>query len=339
MTGADVNLHIPLIRLNPWYPGQMGVEGAWTDTGLRTHSTGTVFYVSPNHPGASDLRDGTDPNDPLVTVQAAINRCESYRGDVIAVMPHGRWAYSPGTIYPLGISESALLDKHGVHLMGLSSATIGVPWYTPLAGGTALTVTGIDCIVEGFAFCGFVGVGAPGRAIYATWILGGPAYGENLTILNNVFSGPTIGLQLEFNWYCHIHNNTFWALTNYGLYFDRTTTPANAPEYCEINDNIFHNVGANGGGGAIRLPGCNYCYIHHNQCYNDDAQAAAAATDEGFVTNDGTLAGLHNTVALNVFSCQNTKVAAGDFGDLNGGSATDCWTENYCMNAVAYGIP
>ncbi|GAG38311.1 unnamed protein product, partial [marine sediment metagenome] len=86
MTGAGVNFAAPLTRLNPWYPGQIGVEGAWTDTGLRMHSTGTVFYVDPNFPGASDARDGTDPTSPLLTVATAITKCEAYRGDVIAVM-------------------------------------------------------------------------------------------------------------------------------------------------------------------------------------------------------------------------------------------------------------
>lgn len=70
----------PLTRLNPWYPGQMGVPGAWTDTGVRTHPTGTVFYVDPNYPGASDQRDGTDPTDPLATIAAAVSKCEAYPG-------------------------------------------------------------------------------------------------------------------------------------------------------------------------------------------------------------------------------------------------------------------
>ena len=79
--------------------------------------------------------------------------------------------------------------------------------------------------------------------------------------------------------------------------------------------------------------------IFRNTIHNPTAQGAAAATNEGIVINDGTVTGSHNAVWKNVFSCQNTAVAAGDYGDLNSGTATDVWTQSYCMNGLAYGVP
>jgi hypothetical protein len=337
MTGADVNLHIPLIRLNALFPGQMGVEGAWTDTGLRTHSTGTVFYVSPNHPGASDLRDGTDPTDPLLTIQTAVTRCESYRGDIIAVMPHGEWRWSPGTPYPTGIRENVTLNKHGVRLIGLSSASIGIPWYVPTDGGTALTVTGIDCIVEGFCFVGYTpGALNTGRAIFGNY-----AYCDNLTVRHCHFDHTLeIGIQLDDVWYARIHDNFFEGVQDYGIYAD----PAGAsPQWNEIDHNSFNQVGVGAGiagTGAIFIPGADDCRIHHNSVYNSGAQGAALATLEGIVTNDGAgVVGLRNLVWENVFSCQNTAAVNGDYGDLNNGSPTDAWSHSLCMNGLAYGVP
>ena len=114
MTAADVRYPIPLARLNPWYPGQMGVPGTDTETGMRYHCTGTVFYVDPNYPGASDARDGTNPTDPMLTVQAALNKCQGYRGDVVVVMCNNNWVYDDigdATIgYNTIISEQVTMD-------------------------------------------------------------------------------------------------------------------------------------------------------------------------------------------------------------------------------------
>lgn len=331
MSGSDVQFGFPLTRLNPWYPGQMGVPGTWNETGLRTHCTGTVFYVSPNHPAASDLRDGTDPNDPLLTIGTAVQRCESFRGDVIAVMPHGLWQWAPGTIYPAPIWEDVVLNKHGVRLVGVSSSSIGIPWYGAGIGSINLHVTGIDCVVEGFAFCPYE-ADTTGVGVFLDY-----QYGDNGTVRHCTFHSPLgTGIMFDDSWYCDIRDNAFW-MTAYGLFSDSgggAPTQA-APDYAHVYRNLFHDCST----AAIWTPGINYAYIQENKVYNSAAQGAAAATNEGFVTNDGTVAGGANTVDRNVFSCQNTAVAAGDYGDLNGGSPTDNWTHSYCMNGLAYGIP
>jgi hypothetical protein len=319
MTGADVNFHVPLIRLNPWYPGQMGVEGAWTDTGLRTHCTGTIFYVSPNHPGASDGRDGTDPNDPLLTVAAAISRCESYRGDVIAVMHHGFWQYGPGTPYPTAITEEVTIDKHGVRLVGLSPSSIGVVWYPASNGGTCITVSAIDVIIEGFCFDEGAYTGC--NAIYCEWD-GATLWGENLTVRNCLFSDTVdIAIQLEYAWYCDIHHNFFQECDTYGIYVD---TAGSGVAYALIHDNIFHDCAI----AVSLLGGSDNNQVWNNSVYNGNAQGGGAAANEGVNTTGGA----QNQVFNNWFSCALPGPGNGDFNDLNSAAATDAWINNYCLN-------
>ena len=65
---------LPQLKLPPWFGGQMGVPGSDTPLGFRTAPQGLVYYVDPSHGDASDNNDGTDPNAPLATIQAAITR-------------------------------------------------------------------------------------------------------------------------------------------------------------------------------------------------------------------------------------------------------------------------
>ena len=76
MPGSNVSWPIPLTRLTPFYPGQMGVPGTDSDRGLRTNSEGCIFYVDPNHVDPNDNRDGTNPDSPLNTVAAALLKCQ-----------------------------------------------------------------------------------------------------------------------------------------------------------------------------------------------------------------------------------------------------------------------
>jgi hypothetical protein len=322
MTGADVNFHIPLMRLNPWYPGQFGVEGAWTDTGLRSHCTGTVFYVSPNHPGASDSRDGTDPNDPLLTVATAIARCESYRGDVIAVMHHADWPYSAGTPYPTGIYEEVTLDKHGVRLMGLSNSSVGVPWTPASDAGTCITVAALDCVIEGFAFDEGAYTGCD--AIYCEWD-GATLWGENLTVRNCLFTDTVdTAIQLEYSWYCDIHHNYFHENDVVAIMVD---VAGSGVDYTQIHDNVFHDCAL----AMSLLGGCDDAMIWNNSIYNANAQSGAAAANEGINTTGGR----QNQVFNNYFSCLLPVPANGDWNDLNTAAATDAWIGNHCMNGLA----
>jgi hypothetical protein len=63
---------LPQLKLPPWFGGQMGVPGSTTPLGFRQAPQGLVYYVDGSHPHALDANDGTDPNAPKATIQAAI---------------------------------------------------------------------------------------------------------------------------------------------------------------------------------------------------------------------------------------------------------------------------
>jgi hypothetical protein len=169
---------MPLTRLNPWYPGQFGVPGAWTETGLRMHPTGAVFWVDPNHPDANDQRDGTDPTAPLATVARALALCQAFRGDVIAIAANDFWTHGSQADYALPITESVTVTVPGVRIVGLSqSNTLGVYWQPAAVDGVCITVHAIDVLIEGIGFMGRTG----GTGILAEWD-GATTYGDNLTV-------------------------------------------------------------------------------------------------------------------------------------------------------------
>ena len=333
MGGADVLLTgLPLTRANPWYSGQMGVPGTDTETGLRLHPTGTTFYVDRNFPGASDQRDGTDPTSPLLTVTAAISKCQPHRGDVIMVGASSAWFYAEGGIglptaeYTLPIVEEVTLDVAGVRLIGASHSALGNMWTPASNGGTCLTVTAIDCIVEGFVFSeGQTYTGC--NAIYCEWD-GITLFGENLTVRNCAFDDTVdIAIQLEFSWYCVIHNNVFSQCDTCGIYLD----PAgSAAAYLDIYNNFFNDCAV-----AMAMTGLDNSQIYNNRIYNSNAQAVAVATNEGLFTTGGS----SNMVANNWFSCALPAGANGDWDDLNTAAATDAWVGNHCMNGLAVTNP
>ena len=127
MPSANVSWPPPLQRLTPFYPGQYGVPGTDSDRGLRLDSNGIILYVDPNHVDPSDNRDGTNPDAPLATVQAAVNKCRAYRGDTIAVMGNSFWTYgnmAVGRATP--IREEVTINVPGIRLVGLSPGSMGV---------------------------------------------------------------------------------------------------------------------------------------------------------------------------------------------------------------------
>lgn len=337
MTGSNVNFAPPLTRLNPWYPGQFGVEGAWTDTGLRMHSTGTVFYVDPNFPGASDARDGTDPTSPLLTVAAALTKCEAYRGDVIAVMANAGWYYTGGAAgYTTVIAEEVTVDVPGVRIVGVSPSSMTQVMWTPASnGGTCITVNECDVLIEGFTFTEGNTYTACGIAILAEYD-GALTFGDSLTVRNCLFDNTVdIAIQCDFVWFSNIHNNYFSECANYGIY---APAAGSGLAYSLIHDNVFNMVGEADNGGAITLlDDSDGNTIYNNIIYNASAQAAAVATDEGIVFAAG---GANNMITNNSFSCLLPAAANGDWNDLNTtGGATNAWVHNMLTNGVAVTAP
>ena len=324
------NAPLPLIRFNSLFPGAMGVPGSDEETGLRVHPTGTVFYVDPNFPGAEATRDGTNPTNPLSTVAAAIDRCQDHRGDVIIVGANSMWQYGKGgqgvadAEYTTVISEEVTLDKAGVKLIGVSPSTLGVTWNPASDGGTCITVTAIDCLIEGFVFAeGATYTACDG--IYVEWN-GTTMFGENCTIRNCTFAGDdgcATGIQLEFAWYCDIVNNKFIQCTSRGIWVD---TAGSGSAFNVISGNFFQDCVV----AAATLHDTVDSLVIGNYVYNGTAAGGGAATNEGI----DTLGGTTNLIANNFFSVLNA-----DWGTFCRGVAGDAWVANMLMDQMAVVTP
>jgi len=324
MPATNVSWPVPLFRFKPGYPGQFGVPGTDSEEGIRTDTAGAVFYVNPNAPGVSDLRDGTDPQAPLNTVAAAIAKCQPYRNDVIVVSPNNSWQYGDSTDgYTTAIVEEVTLNVPGVRLVGLAPSGQGVYWYPASNGGTCITVAAIDCTIEGFFFSeGPTYTGC--NAISAEWD-GTTLFGENLTVRNCVFDDTVdIAIQIEYSWYCDIHHNLFLECDTYGVY---TAAAGSSTEYTSIHDNWFTDVGT---AAIALLGGAGHCQIYNNSIYNGNAEAGAAATNEGIDTTGGSDNIIHN----NFLSCLLPVPANGDLDDFCTAAATDAWMGNWCLNGL-----
>lgn len=326
MGGTNVRLPLPLTRLNPWYPGQFGVLGTANETGLRQHSTGTVFYVDPNYPGVVDRRDGTDPLAPLATIQAAVDKCEPHRGDVILVMDNNAWQYTnQNEANQIGIVENVVVDVSGISIIGVGpSNSLGVVWSAVAAGDVAITVTGCDVLIEGFAFTDQV---IACNAIFAEWD-GTTAWGDNLTIRNCYF-GPNVSksIQLEYSWYGEIDHCRFDGC-DYGVYVD----PAGSGiQGYHIHDNWFTQVIT----AALALDDSVEADIHDNHLYNATPVGAGASANLFINTS----AGRGNLVHSNAMSCLLPVPANGDYDDCNSAAPTDAWINNLCLDGPSITNP
>jgi hypothetical protein len=293
-------------------------------TSLVQEFSGILYNVDPNT--GDDANEGTEPGSPMRTVQAAINRCVDHNGDVVAVKQTGGWQYDSGLVKPLFVDEEITLNKAGVTLAGVTPGGTGVLWTPASNGGTCIHVTAIDCLIEGFLFHEGVHTGC--RGIYVEWD-GATLFGENLEVRNCLFDDTvTTGIEMEFAWYCWIHDNFFQECDTYGIY---TAALGDAMSYARIHDNVFHDCGA----AMTLLGGADDNWIFRNMIYNASAKAGIAATNVGINTTGGG----KNMVFDNYFSCLLPVPANGDFNDMNSASATDAWIQSHCLDGDATANP
>lgn len=318
MPASNVPWVPPLTRLNPFYPGQFGVSGAWTDTGLRMDTNGTVFYVDPNAVGVSDGRDGTDPTEPLQTVEAALTHCAAYSNDVIVVAPSSDWVHgnqAVGRATP--IIEEVTVSTPGVRIVGLApSGSLGVLWEPVTNGGTMITVNAMDTLIEGFCFDDELGAIGNSIAIAAFW--NSPPYGDNLTVRNCYFGEHLdYGIVLDFSYYADIHHNYFDYIDVAAIF---NLNVAGDPDYARIHDNTFMSCTA-----AIWLLDSGACAIYRNLIYG------TAGGTNNFVNLTG---GANSIVADNYFACTIAQY------DVTCSDATSgAWLNNHCSNGVPLAPP
>jgi len=183
---------LPLVRQAMFLPGQPGVPGSDVSRGLRTSSAGVVFYVDADHPNATAVADGTDPENPLTTIAAAFARLVSFHalpdiqaeGSVIVV--------APGT-YTDTITIDRTSYPADCTIIVAANSKFDVVWVP--ASGDALTIDQSGWVVDGFHFQ----PAADGAGVHLTWTAGSGA--EDTYIQNCFFDGRwgtgLYGIELE----------------------------------------------------------------------------------------------------------------------------------------------
>lgn len=171
---------LPQIRMQPWYPGQMGVPGSDVPRGLRTSSAGIVLYVSADHPNATATADGTDPENPFSTIAAAAARLVTFHAEASVQAENSIIVVSPG-VYTDNIVIDNTTYPEDCTIYAASSNRFGVIWRP--AAGDALTIDQGGWVVDGFHFQ----PSSTGAGVKLTWDAG--SGGEDAVIQNCFFDG------------------------------------------------------------------------------------------------------------------------------------------------------
>lgn len=167
-----------LTRLNPWYPGQLGIQGSDAPLGMRLLPESVVYYLAPDSPTASDDNDGTDPMHPLATLEEAYDRCRAGQHDTVI--------YVSGTA---GITLDAKLTwaKSYTHLIGVcapvqTAQRARIFAASDMDDAELIEVPGTGCIFKNlYIFNG----AAEATALGCVKVSGGRCYFENVH-----FAGP-----------------------------------------------------------------------------------------------------------------------------------------------------
>jgi hypothetical protein len=343
MPSSNVLWVPPLTRLTPWYPGQFGVPGSDVARGLRMDVNGAVYYVDPNHADANTSADGTNPDQPLSTVAAALAKCRAYCNDTIVVMANSDQTQgdtSVGRATP--IAESVTVTVPGVRIVGVfPSGTLGVPWVPTANNATAIRVYAMDVLIEGFCFweqtyTNFTGV-------YAQY--GGGYYGDNLTVRNCSFMDADYGIALDFSWNSYIENCLFDGIDVAAIY---NVDTHGSPDWLHVSGCFFESNAI-----AITLPNTCYNYITGNYFMENTSTIlmndvstnniihgnviyATPGGTNNMIDLSGSASGLANMVSDNWLSC---TVAQYDTTCSPGGGGTDIWCRNHCGNGETAANP
>jgi len=313
------NPHVHLTRLQPWFPGQMGVPGSDVSRGLRTKPNGVVFYVDANHPNATTTADGTDPNNPLSTITAAMTRLAAFHalseiqaeGSVIVI--------APGTY-----AESIALDQatypNDCVILGAGNSKFDVVWVP--AAGDALSLDVSGWLIDGI----HLQPAADGAGVKLTW---NAASGAEDTIIQNCFFDGRWGTGLygvEFEGApanCVIQGNRFAEFDANSPAITITATPTASPYQTHILNNTFQECAEYitieaGGYNASIIAGNHFCL----------ATGALAATTTYINLGTGSLG--YNQVTGNFFG-GDYSIAGGYVAETNN---LDNWVGNLAFDVA-----
>lgn len=245
----------PQVRQAPLYQGQFGVSGSDVQRGLRWEPQGIVLYVDENHPGATIVGDGTNPEYPLTTITQAIANLTAFatamatslEGSVIVVANEAT------------IQESVIINPTApTHctILGAGSTAHRPTWRAATAAGTALTLRQEGWTIEGFTF----EAGSEGTAIQLVEVPASSYISYKTTIRNCRFDGLWGGLYgVDFSGAPHrvtIENCEFleWRSAAGAAFAIMVTDSTHTNPYqCHIRNNVFwENENHIGSLGAIR---------------------------------------------------------------------------------------
>lgn len=232
-------MNLPVIRQQPIYPGQPGVAGSDVSRGLRSQSSGVVFYVDGSHPNATTTADGTDPNNPLSTITAAMARLVTFHALTSVPAEGSVIVVSPGT-YTDNITIDRTDYPADCTIIASANSKFDTVW-VPTAGD-ALTIDQSGWVVDGFHFQ----PASDGAGVHLTWTAG--AGGEDTYIQNCFFDGR-------------------WGTGLYGIELE------GAPANVTIQDTRFAEFGT--GQPAIVVRSCNQASPYQNHFFNNTFQECA----------------------------------------------------------------
>lgn len=232
-----------VLRQQPFYQGQMGVPGSDISKGIRNQSRGVTLYVDSGHNNAIAVGDGTDPENPLTTVQQAITNLVNWYalGEEVD--------YS--TIIVSGaVSEAISITDYTTHpsyvtIAGIGPSPFSPYWDSGAANSPCLILGAVGWRVTGFRFY------VPGNAAAIVLPCTQAPYGANAigirTVIDNCYFDGSVntglyGIDLHGAPYnTTIINNIFGFINDVGACGIVSTNTGYADAYrAYIANNWFH---------------------------------------------------------------------------------------------------
>ena len=303
--------------------------------------TGVTLFVDENHPGTGDAHAGTDPNFPLTTIQAAVNKV-TRQGTTIAVAPG---TYAENVIIPVTYDNCRIIgmgaNPYQVQV-GVSSATIGYTFQVLAEGwefanmmvysfGAAATDLGAFHLAGGDSAVG-TAAGVVGEAQYT--------HIHDCVIRGSGNPDVLVGLD-GAPWYVVIENNLFIQATGTAACAVKViSTSTSVPQKNVIRGNIFQAINDDGNGfhyyGETK-----YSMFLENYFGGGYGAAVKFLNVDGL---GGAGAGTYNLIAGNVFGTNAGGTQEYDTTNIVASAATNMIVGNYALplggasDTCTYGI-
>lgn len=243
---------------------------------LGSFAGGKTFFVNGIDGVGADGRDGDNPEQPLLTLTAALAKCVSFRGDVIIVENY--WQPT-GEVWPI------LVNKGQVHIIGMANKNLMWPAIHPPGDTAAFEVAGLTAAGHGqySEIAGFMIGGGPthggietgsiangmgnGLYLHDIWF-GHEFFGPTLAGFRNLGTINACGIRIERCSFFGDLANCTGRLT--GTAIDNALGGAGGYwDYCEFINNIFTGLSL-----AIDLHRARNCMILGNKFACPDALVA-----------------------------------------------------------------